>query len=219
VQETCKQAISWGATNAVPICVKDVVVSDWVRLKCQYGCAWYGRCFTCPPFTPTPAQTRKILSEYSEAILLRFVPDKPHANREESVKYETFVRIVAAKVERELFLKQFYKSFALHSGPCVLCKLCVILSPTGPFRTASSLVKEAIRKPALIKKAIRKPSLVKEFGEHRGGIKCRFPQIARPSMEALGIDVFATAKNAGFDLKVITSRSEAPTYFGMILVR
>lgn len=150
---------------------------------------------------------------------MRFAPDKPHANHQEAVKYENFVRIVAAKVERELFLKQFYKSFALHSGPCLLCKFCVILSPSGPFKTAFSLVKEAIRKPAIIKKAIRNPRLVKEFGEYRRGIECRFPHIARPSMEALGIDVFATAKNAGFDLKVITSGSEAPTHFAMILVR
>ncbi|MCW4048869.1 MAG: DUF2284 domain-containing protein [Candidatus Bathyarchaeota archaeon] len=39
--------------------------------------------------------------------------------------------------------------------------------------------------------------------------ECHYPDQARPAMEACGIDVFATAHNAGFDLSVKTSKDDA----------
>ncbi|RLG79107.1 MAG: hypothetical protein DRO40_13205 [Thermoprotei archaeon] len=47
---------------------------------------------------------------------------------------------------------------------------------------------------------------------------CLKPHVARPSMEACGIDVFATARNTGFQLKVLTSYEQQPTCFGLVLV-
>jgi len=47
---------------------------------------------------------------------------------------------------------------------------------------------------------------------------CRYPERARPSMEACGIDVFTTAHNAGFPLEVVRSRQEQPNYYGLVLV-
>ena len=49
---------------------QDVVTAEWVRMKCQYGCGGYGRCLTCPPHSPTPRQTRRLLDEYETAYLL-----------------------------------------------------------------------------------------------------------------------------------------------------
>jgi hypothetical protein len=37
-------------------------------------------------------------------------------------------------------------------------------------------------------------------------------------MEACGIDVYATARNAGYELKVVTSYEEEPTFFGLLLL-
>jgi hypothetical protein len=34
-----------------------IVVADWVRLKCRYGCLGYGSHFCCPPFAPSPQET------------------------------------------------------------------------------------------------------------------------------------------------------------------
>lgn len=31
---------------------KDIVVSQWVRLKCTFGCGEYGRNAACPPNVP-----------------------------------------------------------------------------------------------------------------------------------------------------------------------
>ncbi|MBM4320421.1 MAG: DUF2284 domain-containing protein [Deltaproteobacteria bacterium] len=59
-------------------------------------------------------------------------------------------------------------------------------------------------------------SLCKErcgFGEG-----CRHAEQARPSMEACGIDVFATVRANGFTIEVVRDRSEEPHYFGLVLL-
>ena len=48
---------------------------------------------------------------------------------------------------------------------------------------------------------------------------CLKPKEARPTMEACGIGVFETAKNAGYDMKVLTSREQEYFYYGLVLVK
>jgi len=48
---------------------------------------------------------------------------------------------------------------------------------------------------------------------------CAHPRKARPSMEACGIDVYATAHANGLPLEVVTSRSEQPNYYGLLLLQ
>ena len=45
---------------------------------------------------------------------------------------------------------------------------------------------------------------------------CAHPRLARPSMEACGIDVFATLRNVGLNIDVVTSRQESCTFCGLI---
>jgi predicted metal-binding protein len=47
---------------------------------------------------------------------------------------------------------------------------------------------------------------------------CRHPRRARPSMEAVGIDVFATARGHGFTINVVRTRKDPQHYFGLVLV-
>jgi len=47
---------------------------------------------------------------------------------------------------------------------------------------------------------------------------CRYPERARPAMEACGIDVFTTAKTAGFQIEVVRTHHQCPNYYGLILV-
>ncbi len=35
-------------------------------VKCKYGCGAYGTRLTCPPYSPTPDETRRMLSEKLE---------------------------------------------------------------------------------------------------------------------------------------------------------
>ena len=47
---------------------------------------------------------------------------------------------------------------------------------------------------------------------------CRYPEEARPSMEAAGIDVFQTARRNHFPIKVLTSQRCGGDYYGLLLV-
>ncbi len=55
-------ALEFGALDAKIINASDIAVGNWVRLKCQYGCNGYGKKLTCPPYSPRPEETRKMLS-------------------------------------------------------------------------------------------------------------------------------------------------------------
>ncbi|HCL79693.1 MAG TPA: hypothetical protein DIC53_06975 [Synergistaceae bacterium] len=47
---------------------------------------------------------------------------------------------------------------------------------------------------------------------------CRFPGKAIPSMEACGVDVFATVRANGYDIDVVKGRGDEMTAFGLLLV-
>ncbi len=49
------------------------------------------------------------------------------------------------------------------------------------------------------------------------GERCRKPEEARPSMEGVGIDVFATLKNAGIDESIAMGDTDY-RFYGMVLV-
>jgi predicted metal-binding protein len=99
-----------GARRAKTVRAADVVTGDWVRWKCQYGCDGYGSSRMCPPHTPTPEQTRRMLDGYQHGILF----EAPR----------NITKGIAVKVEREVFLAGYYKALGLGSGPCQLCATC-----------------------------------------------------------------------------------------------
>ncbi len=58
---------------------KNIVVSQWVRMKCKFGCSEYGRGGACPPETPPVNECRQFFNDYSDAVILHFegIMDKP----------------------------------------------------------------------------------------------------------------------------------------------
>lgn len=172
-----------------------IVVGNWVRLKCKYGCENYGKHLCCPPFTPTPDETRAILSEYRNAALARFEV-KPDSKLPPKLALRAMSNSVAkiqktiADLEKSAFLAGYYKAFGMNAMPCALCETCII---------------EEIQK---------KDQAVFDLD----GVKCRNKQIMRPSMESLGIDVFQTVKNAGFKARVLKDSKETVELFGLILL-
>ena len=103
-------AVHVGALRAKVISPSAVDTGEWVRLKCQFGCGGYGSSLLCPPHTPRPADTRKILDGYKRGVLFE-------ARSGEATK-------IAARLERALFLTGYYKAVGLGSGPCELCDQC-----------------------------------------------------------------------------------------------
>ena len=116
----------YGLESILPFSIKDIVIAQWVNLKCRYGCAQYKANWSCPPATPDLAEVRTILSEYSNALLLvgnqnrnDFYKDS-NRNRTDQVKYWKGT----VSLERLLFLKGYDKAISLVSGACSLCKKC-----------------------------------------------------------------------------------------------
>ena len=159
-----RKAVKLGAQEAKLISAETVVTAHWLRIKCQYGCSGYGRCLACPPYSPTPEKTAKVLKDYRTAILI-------HGND------HTDVTSIAAALEREAFLDGCYKAFAMGSGPCRLCSECELEAE-----------------------------------------ECRYPDEARPAMEACGIDVFQTARNNDFPIEVVRNRNCEQNYYGIVLI-
>jgi len=98
---------------------KDVATGAWVEWKCRFGCDGYGQCLVCPPFTPKPDQTRRVLDGYRRGLLMHFRPD-------------AHVKQVVADLERAIFLMGAWKAFGLGAGPCHFCPSCPV--PDGPCR-------------------------------------------------------------------------------------
>ena len=106
-----QRACELGAVDAKVIDPDSVITAAWVRIKCHFGCGGYSNGLCCPPFTPTPDETRKIIDCYDRAILIH-------------CKANGDAKKIGVALEREIFLSGFYKAFAFGDGPCRLCDKC-----------------------------------------------------------------------------------------------
>ena len=168
------QATELGADAAQIIPTDQVVVAEWVRLKCQYGCGAYGSRLTCPPHSPPPEVTHRMLRHYRQALLLRM--ERAGGGWKAETRQRRQMSEVVAALERELFLAGHYRAWGMGAGPCRLCKEC---DPSSP---------------------------------------CRFPHQARPSMEACGIDVYTTVRQAGWEIEVVQTMESPFRLFGLVLM-
>lgn len=116
-----------GIENILPFSPSEIVVAEWVQLKCRYGCTLYNRSWCCPPATPQPEKVREIISEYSVALLLESTHYLPNFYRDDGRKRASLVRCWKGTVslERMLFLEGYHKAFSLVGECCSLCKKCV----------------------------------------------------------------------------------------------
>ena len=48
--------------------------------------------------------------------------------------------------------------------------------------------------------------------------KCKNPKLARPTLEAMGVDVFKTVRDFGFQINVLTDYSQSMDRFGFLLI-
>lgn len=102
---------------------KEIVVSNWVRFKCRFGCLSYGKKGTCPPNVPSIEECREFLLEYEEAAVFHFRKrvDKP----EDRVPWSREVNNRLLELEREVFLSGYHKAFLLFMDECRLCDNCI----------------------------------------------------------------------------------------------
>ena len=194
LEEYKRKSIELGASRAKIIGTDKIQVDDRVILKCQIPrCFGYGVGAHCPPNTLKPAELRKHLENYSWAIF--FTIDVPP---------EVIIRDKATIKERVDVYQKVYKivsdieSAAFYDGHYLA------------FGFAAGSCRHTFC-------GLEDNCLAME------GKKCRFSLRARPSMEAVGIDVYKMISQSGWDIYPIASNAKAEevpkgTLAGIIII-
>jgi predicted metal-binding protein len=155
------KALEMGATRAAIIRTADIRVDERVTLKCQIPrCFGYGAGAHCPPNTMKPAELQELLKKYHWAVL--FILDVPPT---------VIVRDKATIKERVAAYQQVYKivnemeSMAFYDGHYLA------------FGFAAGSCRHTFCGQM-------------ENCQAMEGKRCRFSLRSRPSMEAVGMDVY-----------------------------
>jgi len=154
---------------------RDIVVSQWVRVKCMFGCDEYGRTASCPPNVPSVSECRRFFDDYSTGLILHFEKkvDKPEDRHSWSRK----VNRKLLMLEKDVFCAGYEKAFLLFMDSCCLCADC-----------------PGVR------------------------VECKNPKSARPSPEAMAVDVFSTVKQYGYPIEVLSAYSQAMNRYAFLLI-
>jgi predicted metal-binding protein len=101
---------------------KGIVVAQWVRMKCMFGCPSYGKRSVCPPNVPSVPDCRAFFNGYRAAVVFHFAKkmDRP----EDRHAWSKEINKKLSELEREVFLSGYYKALLLFMGPCKLCDSC-----------------------------------------------------------------------------------------------
>jgi predicted metal-binding protein len=99
-----------------------IVVAQWVRMKCLYGCGEYGRCASCPPNTPAVAECERFFREYKRAAVFHFA--KKIARPAARHAWSRRVNRKLLDLERAVFLAGYPRAFLLFMDSCALCAEC-----------------------------------------------------------------------------------------------
>jgi len=152
-----------------------IIVSQWVRMKCIYGCGEYGKNACCPPNTPPVAECERFFKEYKDAVIFRFATKV--AKPEDRHKWSRAINMKLAKLERDVFLSGHERAFLLFMDSCSLCQDCC-------------------------------------------GAKaaCKQPRSARPSPEAMAVDVYSTVKQIGFPIQVLFDYSQEMNRYAFLMI-
>ncbi len=174
-----QKALEMGATRAAIIKAAEIPVDERVPLKCQIPrCFGYGAGAHCPPNTLTPVELRDILKKYHWAVL--FTLDVPP---------EVIVRDKATIKERVAAYQKVFKmvgeveSMAFYDGHYLAFGF-----GAGSCRHNFCGQQESC--------------------QAMEGKRCRFSLLSRPSMEAVGIDVYQLVARQGWDIYPIGSSAK-----------
>jgi predicted metal-binding protein len=111
-----------GYTDFKWIKPQDIVVSQWVRMKCTFGCGEYGRNATCPPNVPSVSDCRRFFDEYSAAVIFHF--ERKVEKPEDRHAWSRGVNQELVKLERAVFVAGYQKAFLLYMDSCCICTEC-----------------------------------------------------------------------------------------------
>jgi predicted metal-binding protein len=164
-----------GHTDFKWINPRDVIVAEWVRMKCNFGCKNYGRNACCPPNVPSVEECRRFFDSYATSVLFHFARKVPRPEARHA--WTRGVTRGLLTLEREIFLAGYYKVFLLPMDSCSLCATC-----------------PGVRE------------------------RCKQPALARPSPEAMAVDVYATVRQYGYPIEVLRDYSQAMNRYAFLLI-
>lgn len=99
----------------------EIVVAQWVRIKCMYGCEGYGMA-CCPPNTPSVEDCEKFFREYESGLLIRL---NKFADRDDYPSdWSKDISDELLETERQVFLSGYEKAFLLNHTCCTECDKC-----------------------------------------------------------------------------------------------
>jgi predicted metal-binding protein len=211
LKRLCQIARASGAVDAIPIEVKDVVIDERVTLKCLVPlCSFYGRNLMCPPNLLPVEEFKKIITLYKMAILI-------------NVKASS-ASVPAVMTDAENIAKvwSMADSALKNEGR----EPSVVTGYISELKTSQFLLESIITaiEAASLKEGNRFTAgftagsclICEECVGPNSSEACRHPFQARPSMEAIGIDVVGTAERAGIDLAFSSGKSTF--WFGLVLI-
>jgi predicted metal-binding protein len=102
-----------------------IIVAQWVRMKCMFGCVEYGKNACCPPNVPSVSECERFFHEYQNAVIFRF--EKAVDRPEDRHKWSKKVNIKLAKLERDVFLAGYERAFLLLMDSCCICEDCTAI--------------------------------------------------------------------------------------------
>jgi predicted metal-binding protein len=164
-----------GFTDFKWIDPQNIVIAQWVRMKCMFGCKEYGKNACCPPNTLPVQECRSFFREYSQGVVFHF--EKKFEKPEQRHEWTKGINAKLLSLERKVFWAGNPKAFLLFMDSCNLCTDCA---------------------------------------EER--VKCKNKRSARPTPEAMAVDVFSTVKALDYPIKVLENYSETMNRYAFLLV-
>ena len=196
IASMCQKAEALGASEAVALSVDDVVVDERTGLKCFVPlCSSYGVNLMCPPNVPPISKFKEMLSCYHSAILIKMVIPLSGMSGDSGEKKEEPPGAPTAE-EMSIIVDAQGR---LHEIINRVESLCF----AAGYRFAAGLIGGAC-------------CLCEECVGASSGLPCRHPFKARPSMDAMGIDVVATVQRVGLHLSF--GQNDGRSWVGMVLV-
>lgn len=183
-----------GADEARIIDAREIVVDSRVRLKCLVPvCSSYGRNLMCPPNLMSVEEFASTLELYGKALILQVEAECDSLDKSEGNLSERTCD------ELELSTNARDWRIRLHR---MVNRLETMAFKEGFYLAAGLTGGEC--------------SLCPECVTLRSDEPCRHPFEARPSMEAMGIDVLKTCDNVG--LPLCLSSDEKVRWTGLVLL-
>lgn len=100
----------------------DVVVSQWPRFKCMFGCSNYGKKGNCPPSVPTIRECREFFNEYENIAVIHIQKTLDDPKDRKAWSRKTNLHLL--NLEKAAFLAGNHKAFLLFMDECQICEEC-----------------------------------------------------------------------------------------------